>query len=64
MIALLTGIYLFRIDLPAQGWLQLGFYVPVQFVSWWAWCRGGVGGTELKLTRLGSRDRHAGSLSH
>ena len=51
----LTGIYFLRIDLPGQGWLQLGFYVPVQFVSWWAWCRGGAGGTALKVTRLGVR---------
>ena len=51
----LSGIYFLRIDLPGQGWLQLGFYVPIQFVSWWAWCRGGAGGTELKVTRLDVR---------
>lgn len=51
----LTGIFFLRIDLPGQGWLQLGFYVPVQFVSWWAWCRGGDGGGELHVTRLGAR---------
>lgn len=48
----LTGIYFLGIALPGQGWLQLGFYVPVQFVGWWAWCRGGAGGTELDVTRL------------
>lgn len=51
----LTGIYFLRIDLPGQGWLQLGFYVPIQFVSWWAWCRGGAGSTELKVSRLSVR---------
>ena len=48
----LTGIYFLGIALPGQGWLQLGFYVPVQFVAWWAWCRGGTGSTELEVTRL------------
>jgi nicotinamide mononucleotide transporter len=48
----LTGIYFLGIALPGQGWLQLGFYVPVQFVGWWAWCRGGAGGTALNVTRL------------
>lgn len=48
----LTGIYFLGIALPGQGWLQLGFYVPVQLVGWWAWCRGGAGGTGLEVTRL------------
>lgn len=51
----LTGIFFLRIDLPGQAWLQLGFYVPVQLVSWWAWCRGGTGGAPLEVTRLSAR---------
>jgi len=51
----LTGIFFLRIGLPGQGWLQLGFYVPVQFVSWWSWCRGGAGGGELAVSRLRAR---------
>lgn len=37
------GIFFFDIDLVGQGWLHLGYYIPIQFVGWWAWLRGGAG---------------------
>jgi nicotinamide mononucleotide transporter len=49
------AVFLFRIELVGQAWLQLAFYLPVQLVGWWAWCRGGVDRTELPPTRLGWR---------
>jgi nicotinamide mononucleotide transporter len=48
----LMGIFLLRIGLVGQGWLQFVYYVPIQVYGWWAWCRGGVGRTELTVTRL------------
>ena len=48
----LRGIFLLRIGLVGQGWLQFVYYVPIQVYGWWAWCRGGVGRTELTVTRL------------
>jgi len=48
----LMGIFLLRIGLVGQGWLQFVYYVPIQIYGWWAWCRGGVGRTELAVTRL------------
>lgn len=48
----LMGIFLLRVDLVGQGWLQFVFYVPVQLFGWWSWCRGGEGRTELKIGRL------------
>lgn len=51
----LMGWFFLDISLVGQGWLQLAFYIPVQVVGWWAWCRGGVGFTELPPTRLKRR---------
>jgi len=48
----LLGFFLLDIELVGQGWLQFIFYVPVQLVGWWAWCRGGSERTELPVTRL------------
>lgn len=48
----LMGVFLLRIELVAQGWLQFIYYVPIQLYGWWAWCRGGAGRTELPVTRL------------
>jgi nicotinamide mononucleotide transporter len=48
----LMGVFLLRVDLVGQGWLQFVFYVPIQFFGWWSWCRGGEGRTELKVGRL------------
>lgn len=52
---ILMGIFLLRIDLVGQGWLQFLYYVPVQIYGWWAWCRGGSDKTELAVTRLSAR---------
>ena len=52
---ILLGWFLLDIDLVGQGWLQFIFYVPVQIVGWWAWCRGGKGRTELPVSRLSVR---------
>ena len=48
----LMGVFLLKVDLVGQGWLQFIYYVPVQLYGWWSWCRGGEGRTELKVTRL------------
>lgn len=50
------GVFLFRVDLVGQAWLQFVYYVPVQIYGWWAWCRGGVNQTELQVSRLNSKD--------
>ena len=49
------AVFLFRIELVGQAWLQLVFYLPVQLVGWWAWCRGGTHRTELPPSRLGAK---------
>ena len=51
----LMGVFLLRIELVGQGWLQFFYYVPIQFYGWWAWCRGGAGRTELPVTRLSAK---------
>lgn len=51
----LMGIFLLRIELVGQGWLQFVYYVPVQIYGWWAWCRGGLNRTELQVTKLDTR---------
>lgn len=51
----LLGWYLLDIELVAQGWLQYVYYVPVQVIGWWVWARGGVGRTELPVTKLSAR---------
>ena len=53
----LMGIFFFDIELVGQGWLHLGFYIPVQFVGWWIWIRGGTGRTDLPVGWLSWRDR-------
>lgn len=51
----LMGWFFVSIDLSGQVLLQWGYYVPVQAWAWWQWTRGGVGRTELPVTRLGAR---------
>ncbi len=36
------GAFFFRIDLVGQGWLHLGYYVPIQILGWRVWIRGGA----------------------
>ena len=60
----LMGWFFHDIGLMGQTLLQWGFYIPAQLWAWAAWTHGGVGGTELTVTRLTSRARWfvAGSL--
>jgi nicotinamide mononucleotide transporter len=51
----LMGVFFFNINLVGQAWLQIAFYIPIQLVGWWTWCRAGVHRTELPPTRLSSR---------
>lgn len=51
------GVFFFEIDLVGQGWLHLGFYIPVQIVGWWAWLRGGEGRTDLPVGWLSAGRR-------
>jgi len=53
------GVFFFDIALVGQGWLHLGYYIPVQVVGWWAWLRGGAGRTDLPVGLLGVRGRAA-----
>lgn len=46
------GIFLLRVELVGQGWLQFAYYVPIQLYGWWIWCRGGSDKTELPVSRL------------
>lgn len=57
---LLMGAFFASIDLPGQTWLHWGYYLPVQVWAWQQWTRGGEGGTELPVTRLGVRARLGG----
>lgn len=51
------GVFFFQIGLVGQGWLHLGYYVPVQFVGWWVWIRAGEGRTDLPVGWLSWRAR-------
>lgn len=53
----LIGLFFFEIELVGQGWLHLGFYIPVQFVGWWIWIRGGTGRTDLPVSWMSWRAR-------
>jgi nicotinamide mononucleotide transporter len=53
------GIFFFEIELVGQGWLHLGYYVPVQFVGWWLWVRGGEHGDEKPVSWLSPAGRLA-----
>ena len=46
------GIFLIRIEVVAQGWLQFVYYVPIQLYGWWVWCQGGESKTELLVSKL------------
>lgn len=54
--SILMGIFLLRVDIVAQGWIQFAYYVPIQLYGWWVWCRGGSGRTELPVSRLNKRE--------
>lgn len=56
---LAMGAFFFEIGLVGQGWLHLGYYVPIQFVGWWVWIRAGAGRTDLPVGWLSSRARVA-----
>ena len=58
----LMGAFFFDIALVGQGWLHLAFYVPVQFVGWWIWIRGGEGRTDLPVRWMTWRAR-AGTVA-
>lgn len=51
------GAFFFDIGLVGQGWLHLGFYIPIQFVAWRLWLRDGPDGTEAPVRRLGPAAR-------
>lgn len=53
------GAFFFQIDLVGQGWLHLGYYIPVQFVGWWVWLRGGDHRSDLPVGWLQARHRLA-----
>jgi nicotinamide mononucleotide transporter len=56
------GIFLLRIEVVAQGWLQFVYYVPVQLYGWYMWCRGGENRTELQVSRLNIKNWVATTL--
>lgn len=51
------GMFFFDIELVGQGWLHLGYYIPIQVFGWWAWLRGGAGRTDLPVGWLSSAGR-------
>jgi nicotinamide mononucleotide transporter len=57
------GVFFFRIDLVGQGWLQLGYYIPVQVVGWRVWIRGGEAGGDLGVGWLRWRSRILGAAA-
>jgi nicotinamide mononucleotide transporter len=44
------GAFFFEIELVGQGWLHLGYYVPIQFAGWWFWIRGGERRSDLPVS--------------
>lgn len=51
------GLYFAEINLMGQAWLQLAYYLPIQFYGWYAWVRGGENRSALKVSRLGTLGR-------
>ena len=43
------GVFFFDIGLVGQGWLHLGYYIPVQLLGWWAWLRAGADRSDLPV---------------
>ena len=39
--AILFAIVFYNSHLPANMWLSVGFYLPMQIIGWWVWLRGG-----------------------
>ena len=54
---LFMGYFFSTIGLVGQQWLQWGFYLPVQFLAWHQWTRGGKDATELPVTFLKPKNR-------
>jgi len=50
--SVVMGVFLLRIELVGQGWIQFVYYVPIQIVGWYQWSKGGTGRTELPVTSL------------
>ena len=53
--SIVMGVFLLRVDLVGQGWIQFAFYVPVQLIGWHRWCRGGENKTELPVSSLSQK---------
>jgi nicotinamide mononucleotide transporter len=46
----LLGVLFWRAQLPADATLQV-FFIGTSIYGWWAWVRGGSGGTEMPIRR-------------
>ena len=51
------GVFFFEIRLVGQGWLHIGYYIPVQVAGWWIWLRGGAEHTDKPVAWLGWQGR-------
>ena len=47
-----SGVFFFGIGLVGQGWLHLGYYIPVQLWGWWHWARGGPARTAAPVRSM------------
>ena len=56
------GTFFFEIELVGQGWLHLGYYVPIQFLGWWIWIRGGETRTDKPVSWLAVPTRVVGIM--
>lgn len=56
---LAMGAFFFDIGLVGQGWLHLGFYVPISFLGWRLWLRAGDGGGEMAVRWMPAAGRAA-----
>jgi nicotinamide mononucleotide transporter len=50
----LLGVLFWRAQLPADATLQI-FFIGTSIYGWWAWVRGGAGGSEMPIRRTGAR---------
>ena len=51
--AVFTAVF-WRASLPADATLQI-FFIGASIYGWWAWIRGGTGGTHMQIRRTGGR---------